>query len=172
MKYIITILLAFIFCGEAFSQTVPTSPYTPMTAKWYRFRNYISWDSVGVMSLTDTSQTPYRAGGFTAWVQGGDTARFMFYDGIRWKEVTGGSGGGSSDIVIDTTLSLTGDSYTITVPHGLGVTPIIVSVNQDQGFAYANYIMDADSTNIYIIYSSGQIIADITFIITLQLPPS
>jgi hypothetical protein len=100
MKKILIILVLFFAFKSTFSQTVPPSPYTSMTANWYKYNNYITWEKLSIMGLIDTIGKPYRAGGFGAWIESGDTAKLMFYDGVKWKEVTGGSGGsgGSQDL--------------------------------------------------------------------------
>jgi hypothetical protein len=83
------VLLSSRLLAQPATPTVPPSPYTSMTANWYKYNNYITWEKLSIMGLIDTTDKPYRAGGFGAWMSG-DTAKLMFYDGGKWKDVSGG----------------------------------------------------------------------------------
>jgi len=171
MKKIIIILALVLAVNEIFAQApTPPPPYSPMTSPFYWFKSQAAVDGLFYVGYGDTlvSGTPYRAGALKFWLHPAVDTALWVYNGTKWNKITGG-GGSSSDIIIDTTLTLTGNLAVLTIPHGLGVVPIIVSVNQDQGEAYNNFITDADDTNIYITYSAGQIISNITYTITLRL---
>lgn len=93
MKKIIILIILIVMCKSLFAQrdTIPPFPFTKWSNKWYRAMNYISWDSIALMSLTDTTQLPYRAGGFTIWQHDGIDTAMWFYDGLKWKQVGEGA---------------------------------------------------------------------------------
>lgn len=114
MKKILTILILFVLCKSVVAQTVPPSPYTSMTAKWYKFNNYVSVDSVFFLGIRDTSVIPFRAGAVVVWQHAGVDTVAWLYDGHHWKQMgTSGGGSGGSGVNIYNSDSLLSGNRTV-----------------------------------------------------------